>query len=110
MTFDCYGTLIDWESGIWLALQPLLARNDATDLPRSLALAVFAISESQQESSTPGLPYPEILSAVHRDIAEHLQLETDSDMDRSFGNRSRSGRPSRTAPPHYGISGPAIGW
>ena len=23
LTFDCYGTLIDWESGIWDALQPL---------------------------------------------------------------------------------------
>lgn len=26
LTFDCYGTLIDWETGIWQALQPLLAR------------------------------------------------------------------------------------
>ena len=26
LTFDCYGTLIDWESGIHTALQPLLAR------------------------------------------------------------------------------------
>ena len=24
LTFDCYGTLIDWESGIWDALQPLI--------------------------------------------------------------------------------------
>ena len=22
LTFDCYGTLIDWEGGIWDALQP----------------------------------------------------------------------------------------
>jgi FMN phosphatase YigB (HAD superfamily) len=26
LTFDCYGTLIDWESGIVTALQSLLAR------------------------------------------------------------------------------------
>ena len=26
LTFDCYGTLIDWESGIVAALRPLLAR------------------------------------------------------------------------------------
>ena len=25
LTFDCYGTLIDWESGIWEALQPMIA-------------------------------------------------------------------------------------
>ena len=24
LTFDCYGTLIDWESGIWDASQPLI--------------------------------------------------------------------------------------
>ena len=26
LTFDCYGTLIDWEGGIWDALQPLIMR------------------------------------------------------------------------------------
>jgi len=29
LTFDCYGTLIDWEEGIWDALQPLLWRMTA---------------------------------------------------------------------------------
>lgn len=85
MTFDCYGTLIDWETGIWQALQPLLGRNDAQDLPRSLALEVFALSESQREAASPDRPYPEVLAAVHRDLAEHLQLETDPELDRSFG-------------------------
>ena len=85
MTFDCYGTLIDWESGIWEAIQPLLARNDALDMSRSLALEVFALSESQQETAMPTMPYPEILAAVHRDLAEHLQLKTDLEMDRVFG-------------------------
>ena len=85
MTFDCYGTLIDWESGIWQALQPLLGRNGALDLSRSLALEVFALSESQREAASPEQPYPEVLAAVHRDLAEHLQLETDPELDRSFG-------------------------
>jgi len=85
LTFDCYGTLIDWESGIWEALQPLLERNAAIGLARSLALEVFARSESRQESATPGLAYPEILAEVHRDLAEHLQLVTDSELDRRFG-------------------------
>ncbi len=85
MTFDCYGTLIDWESGIWQALQPLLTHNDALGLSRSLALEVFASSESQHESAAPGRPYPEILAAVHQDLAEHLQLETHPEMNREFG-------------------------
>jgi 2-haloalkanoic acid dehalogenase type II len=85
LSFDCYGTLIDWESGIWEALQPLLVRNDVTDVPRSLALEIFARSESQHETSTPGLAYPEILAHAHRDLAEHLQLDTNSELDRRFG-------------------------
>jgi 2-haloalkanoic acid dehalogenase type II len=85
LTFDCYGTLIDWESGIWEALQPLLIRNDVTDVSRSLALEVFARSETQHETSTPGLAYPAILAHAHRDLAEHLQLDTNSELDRRFG-------------------------
>jgi 2-haloalkanoic acid dehalogenase type II len=85
LTFDCYGTLIDWESGIWEALQPLLRRSETTDLSRALALEVFAQSESQHETAEPGLPYPEILALAHRDLAKHLHLETDPELDRRFG-------------------------
>lgn len=85
LSFDCYGTLIDWESGIWEALQPLLDSNNALSLSRSKVLAGFARSESHHESATPGLAYPDILTRVHRDLAEHLQLESDPKMDRAFG-------------------------
>ena len=45
LTFDTYGTLIDWETGIWDALQPLCSRLD--DPPtRETALAAFAQVES----------------------------------------------------------------
>ena len=30
LTFDCYGTLIDWEAGIIEALRPLLAHSGIT--------------------------------------------------------------------------------
>ena len=33
LTFDCYGTLIDWETGIWDALQPLIMLNRAQRHP-----------------------------------------------------------------------------
>ena len=85
LTFDCYGTLIDWETGIWEALQPLLRRNQTIDLSRSLALEVFARSESHHETAAPGLTYPKILALAHRDLAEHLQLVTDSELNRRFG-------------------------
>ena len=31
LTFDCYGTLIDWESGIFEALKPLTSRIEGLD-------------------------------------------------------------------------------
>ena len=47
LTFDCYGTLIDWESGIWDALQPLLVQNVRTDVTRKTALESFSELESR---------------------------------------------------------------
>ena len=85
LTFDCYGTLIDWESGIWDALQPLLMANDRGDLTRADGLAAFAICESTQEHETPDMPYPELLRATHVRIASHLSLETSPELDADFG-------------------------
>ena len=36
LSFDCFGTLIDWESGIWAALAPL--RACAIGRPAAVAL------------------------------------------------------------------------
>ena len=67
LTFDTYGTLIDWETGIWEALQPLLSR--LADPPaREEALAAFAREESACQAANPVL-YAELLSAVHRSLA-----------------------------------------
>ena len=87
LTFDCYGTLIDWETGIWDALQPLIMRNGDSGSPitRDAGLRAFAQCETRQEQATPGLRYPELLARVHRRIAERLRLETDEDLDAAFG-------------------------
>lgn len=49
LTFDCYGTLIDWESGILSALQPVLA-NHHIDLSDAEILENYAQFESALES------------------------------------------------------------
>ena len=84
LTFDCYGTLIDWESGIFAALQPLL-RKAAAPLSRDAALEIFARHESAQEAETPGMIYSELLAQVHRRLAEELALPATEDEHRSFG-------------------------
>jgi 2-haloalkanoic acid dehalogenase type II len=85
LTFDCYGTLIDWESGIWDALQPLIQAGGRDDITRGVALAAFAEIESAQQAATPGMLYPEILERVHAGFAERFDLETSAELDRAFG-------------------------
>ena len=48
MTFDCYGTLIDWETGIWDALQPVIA-NHHIDIATDHALELYGELESEAE-------------------------------------------------------------
>ncbi len=86
LTFDCYGTMIDWESGIWDALQPLLNHNHRDDITRIIALEAFAKIETAQELATPDLLYPELLTLVHRSIAAEFGLLTDAQSDENFGN------------------------
>jgi 2-haloalkanoic acid dehalogenase type II len=83
LTFDCYGTLIDWESGIWDALQPLLMVN-AADTRRDQGLSLFAQCESAAEHEMPGSLYPEVLRRVHADIAGKLGLETSDALNAAF--------------------------
>ena len=85
LTFDCYGTLIDWETGIWDALQPLLMGNPCHDVTRIAALAAFAEAETAQQVETPGLLYPGILTEVHRTIAARFDLRTQTALDEAFG-------------------------
>lgn len=85
LTFDCYGTLIDWESGIWDAMQPLLMTNARNDITRAIALEAFARTESQQERESPAMLYAEILENVHRRIAEEFELGTTVELDGDFG-------------------------
>ncbi len=84
LSFDCYGTLIDWESGIWAALQPLLAKAGGA-LAREAALAAFARHESAQQAQTPGLRYADLLALVHRRLGGEWGIAPDADADRTFG-------------------------
>ncbi len=84
LTFDCYGTLIDWETGIWDALQPLLMENGSDAVNRKEALEAFGAEENEQEARTPSLPYPQVLARVHRAVAKRFGLLTREDLDSAF--------------------------
>lgn len=73
LTFDCYGTLIDWESGIIAALQPLLQRVSPTP-SRNAALEAFARHESGLEEASPSMLYSNLLAEVHRRLAREWNV------------------------------------
>jgi 2-haloalkanoic acid dehalogenase type II len=84
LTFDCYGTLIDWETGIWDAFQPLITRNGSHAVTRAKLLETFARCESEQEAKFPDLNYAEILLRVHAAVAARLGLASDAGLDEDF--------------------------
>jgi 2-haloacid dehalogenase len=69
LTFDCYGTLIDWESGMVEALKPLTSRV-TRELSRNDILEAHARHESAQQLQTPGKTYRDLLPIVYKRLAE----------------------------------------
>jgi len=70
LTFDCYGTLVDWEAGILAALAPVLARHGlAVDEAEQLRL--YAELEARQEAG-PYKRYREVLRGVVAGLGEAL--------------------------------------
>jgi 2-haloacid dehalogenase len=84
LTFDCYGTLIDWETGIYEAVRPWLERQGAS-ATRAGILAAFAEAEAPQQAATPGLRYPELLARVHMSMAARFGVAPDPEAAATFG-------------------------
>ena len=70
LTFDCYGTIIDWEAGILAAVRPIL-RGHGLQVADEQVLELFARLESAAEAE-PYRPYTDILASVMRGLGERL--------------------------------------
>ena len=70
LTFDCYGTLIDWEAGLLAALRPPLAAHGVT-APDDSVLEAYARHEAELEAG-PYRPYREILGGALTAMLEHF--------------------------------------
>jgi len=70
LTFDCYGTLIDWETGILEAMRLVLAHRGITAEAERL-LRLYVKHEAVQEAG-PYKPYREVLQGVMAGIAGEL--------------------------------------
>ena len=79
LTFDCYGTLIDWGAGIVGHLQPLLLERDAHVIDDFL-LDFFAETEPLVQQD--GVAYADVLREVLRRLGERLAFSpTDAMLD-----------------------------
>ena len=85
LTFDCYGTLIDWERGILAELRPWADRNGRRELDDNAILEVFGTTEAACEAETPGALYPEILAATHRRLADLWGIKATAAEATEFG-------------------------
>ena len=74
LSFDCYGTLIDWEAGLSSVLAPW-AREAGLDLTDEQLLVAYAANEESVERENPTALYPEILAESFRRIGTSLGAE-----------------------------------
>ena len=72
MSFDCYGTLIDWEGGILAALKPVLANHNIT-LPDDQILELYSEIEPQAQSGD-FVSYREVLGRVMNGFGRKLDF------------------------------------
>src|SRR3954447_11942714 len=71
LSFDCYGTLIDWETGIAAVLAPW-AREHGLHLSDEDSLRAYAGNEAAVERETPTALYPDVLAMAFRRTGETL--------------------------------------
>ena len=82
LSFDCYGTLIDWEAGLSRALESLRLRAGVS--PDEL-LEAYGEAEHAVEEAHPGMRYSELLTLVHGRLAEKFGIEQDPEAAQAFG-------------------------
>ncbi len=79
-TFDCYGTLVDWNGGIGDQLERLFGADS-----REAALARYHELEPQVESETPDAPYRDVLARCLAGVAESLGSDLSDDERHALG-------------------------
>ena len=89
-TFDCYGTLVDWNRGLGDELERLFGPDS-----REPALARYHQLEREIQARDPAAPYREVLAGALAGVAESLGRELPADERDALGARCRSGPSSR---------------
>lgn len=87
LSFDVYGTLIDWERGVVNALKPGLDKSGKSNMDPKHILKVCHALEAPEQTENPGMIYSDLLTAVHPKLCKELGLqEPTKEESRAFGN------------------------
>ncbi|MEM9497037.1 MAG: haloacid dehalogenase type II [Pseudomonadota bacterium] len=84
LTFDVYGTLIDWETGMVEGLKPLTDKV-MHPLSRDDILEAHAYHESTAQRWTPAKRYSDLLGVVYRRLAEQWGVEVTWEECQAYG-------------------------
>jgi 2-haloacid dehalogenase len=84
LTFDCYGTLIDWEAGIVAAARPILAAHGIDPGPDDGILEAFGRHEAEVEAG-PYRRYRDVLGEVINAMAGHFGAAPSPEEVATFG-------------------------
>lgn len=82
ITFDCYGTLIDWENGMLAALRPMLSR-DGCRVADTQILELYGEIEAELESG-PYIPYRQVLAQSAQELGRRLGTEVSAEESGAF--------------------------
>jgi len=82
ITFDCYGTLIDWENGMLAALRPMLSR-DGRRIADTQILELYGEIEAELESG-PYIPYRQVLAHSAQELGRRLGTEVSTEEGSAF--------------------------
>ncbi|HWV84232.1 MAG TPA: haloacid dehalogenase type II [Capillimicrobium sp.] len=78
LTFDCYGTIIDWDTGLLGAYRPVLAAHGARDVSDAELLDLYARFERDLEHG-PHRRYREVVGGALQRIGQELGASPISD-------------------------------
>lgn len=84
MSFDCYGTLIDWETGLANVLRPWAARRGLA-LDDQQLIAAHGRHETHVEDEMPTALYPVVLGETLRRIGAELGAEVTEEDAAAYG-------------------------
>ncbi|MEO0224953.1 MAG: HAD-IA family hydrolase [candidate division WOR-3 bacterium] len=72
ISFDCYGTIVDWEKGIISSLRPIFEKYEV-DITDDEILEIYSIIESRLEKNY--IPYKEILRKIVIKFSDYFDFD-----------------------------------